>query len=125
MSLKYPLDPQKAIESLGGSESIYYSMLSKFEPMSLISSLEDMAKAVNEKDPAQVKGKAHSLKGASGYIGAGGVHYSCYHIQEMFLQEDYETMMAYYPALVEEAIKFRIYSRKIVAKFKSKIKKSV
>ena len=115
LSLKFPLDPQKSIESLGGSESIYYNMLSKFEPMSLISGLEDMAKAVNDKDWAQVKGKAHSLKGASGYIGAGGVHYACYHIQELFLREDYDEMIQYYPSLVEESIKFRIYSRKLIA----------
>ena len=60
-------------------------MLAKFEPMSLISTLEELRDAVNDKDYTKIKNKAHSLKGASGYVGAGGIHYTCYQIQENYL----------------------------------------
>ena len=99
--MKNPLDTEKAIASLGGEHRIYYNMLGKFEPMSLLSSLEELRDAVNDKDYAKIKSKAHSLKGASGYIGAGGIHYSCYHIQEQYLNESFEKMLSYYPTLVE------------------------
>ena len=39
-----------------------------------------MAAAVDARDNAAIKGKAHSLKGASGYIAAGPVYYCCYFI---------------------------------------------
>ena len=86
-------------------------MLAKFEPMSLLPTLQEMAQAVNEKDYNKIKNKAHSLKGASGYIGAGGIHYACYYMQEWYLHEDYEKVLDYYPTLIELAIAFRIYSR--------------
>jgi HPt (histidine-containing phosphotransfer) domain-containing protein len=119
MSTKYPLDIDKAIGQLGGETQIFYSMLGKFESMSLLASLEEMRDAVNEKDFAKIKNKAHSMKGASGYIGAGGIHYACYHMQEQFLNEQYEEMLSYYPTLIEQSIAFRTYSREAIAKYKS------
>ena len=80
LSTQYPIDTQMAINALGGETKIYFQMLDKFEPLSLIPTLEDLRDAVNEKDYTKIKNKAHSLKGASGYVGAGGIHYSCYHI---------------------------------------------
>ena len=55
-------------------------MLGKLEVLSLNPSLKDLAQAVEERDFNKMKSKAHSLKGASGYIGASCLHYSCYHI---------------------------------------------
>lgn len=80
LSTKFPIDTSSAISALGGEASIYYNMLGKFEPMSLLVTLEELADAMNEQDFTKIKNKAHSLKGASGYIGAAGIHYSCYHI---------------------------------------------
>lgn len=65
-----------------------------------------------------MKDLAHSLKGASGYIGASRLHYVCYFIQEHFVFERNEKMLEYYPSLVEAAIEFKKYSRKIIAQFK-------
>ena len=95
-------------------------MLGKFEGMSLSVSLEDLRDAVNDKDYSKLKCKAHSLKGASGYIGAGGIHYVCYHIQEQFAMEHYDEMILYYPTLIEQAVAYRLYSRQAIAKYKSK-----
>ena len=104
LSTKHPIDIDKAIAQLGGERQIFYSMLGKFESMSLLSSLEELRDAVNERDYAKIKCKAHSLKGASGYIGAGAIHYSCYHMQEKFMNEQYEMMLLYYPTLIEASI---------------------
>ena len=90
-------------------------MLGKLETLSLNPSLEALAQAVEDKDYAKMKSKAHSLKGASGYIGASCLHYSCYHIQDQFMANNYEAMLFYYPLLIESAIEFKIESRRILA----------
>ena len=66
-----------------------------------------------------MKEAAHSLKGSSGYIGASHIHYACYFIQEHFIFERFPQMMEYYPTLLEAAVEFRIYSRKLLAEFNS------
>ena len=66
-----------------------------------------------------MKEGAHSLKGSSGYIGASHIHYACYFIQEHFIFERFPQMMEYYPTLLEAAVEFRIYSRKLLAEFNS------
>jgi HPt (histidine-containing phosphotransfer) domain-containing protein len=55
-------------------------MLKKLEDMCLIPNLQEIAIAVDAEDFLAIKQKAHSLKGASGYIAAGPVHYCCYFI---------------------------------------------
>lgn len=64
---------------------MFYMMLSKFEEMSLLKCMEDIARDIDKGDYQEYKNDAHSLKGASGYIGAGHIHYACYFIQENFL----------------------------------------
>jgi len=67
-----------------------------------------------------MKDLAHSLKGASGYIGASRLHYACYFIQKHFVNGQKEKMLEYYPTLVEAAIEFKVYSRILMARYKSK-----
>ena len=43
------------------------------------------------------KEHAHSLKGASGYIGASRIHYACYYIQDHHYTNKKEKMLEYYP----------------------------
>jgi HPt (histidine-containing phosphotransfer) domain-containing protein len=59
---------------------MFFKMLKKLEGMSLIPNLREIAIAVDAADFSAIKQKAHSLKGASGYIAAGPVHYCCYFI---------------------------------------------
>ena len=68
-----------------------------------------------------MKTLAHSLKGATAYIGASRLHYVCYYIQEHYVYERYEKMIDYYPSLVEAAIEFKVQSRKIMAENKGKL----
>ena len=46
------------------------------------------AQAVNNNDMNALSSAAHSLKGASGYVGAGRVHYAAYFIREALLNEN-------------------------------------
>ena len=84
LSVDTPIDVPRAIELLGNQAKIFYQMLGKLEKLSLTPALTDIAQAINDRDFNKYKSKAHSLKGASGYIGASNLHYSCYHIQECF-----------------------------------------
>lgn len=59
LSLQFPLDIQKAIELLSGERNIYFTMLGKFEVMSLVPVMTDMALAVNLHDHLRIKNKAH------------------------------------------------------------------
>ena len=51
------------------------------------------------------------LKGATGYVGAGRLHYICHHIKEAFANNDTQKMCDYYPLLVEKCIEFKRFSR--------------
>ena len=62
-----------------------------------------------------MKSKAHSLKGASGYIGAVNLHHACYCIQEQYMAGNYENMLDYYPMLIEASVEFRAAYRKLLA----------
>lgn len=67
-----------------------------------------------------MKIKAHSLKGACGYVGASRMHYACYFIQEAFQRGQTHLMLEKYPRLVETVIEFKRYSRRILAEHKGK-----
>ena len=84
LSVDTPIDVPRAIELLGNQTKIFYQMLGKLEKLSLIPALTDIASAIEEHDFNKYKSKAHSLKGASGYIGASNLHYCCFYIQESY-----------------------------------------
>lgn len=48
--------------------------------MSLMPIMTQIAEDYDKSDYQKLKNDAHSLKGASGYIGAGQIHYACYFI---------------------------------------------
>lgn len=75
-----PIDLKKAIDQLGGSPEMFYMMLEKFEEMSLIECINNIANDVNDNNYLKMKNDAHSLKGASGYICASHIYYACYFI---------------------------------------------
>jgi hypothetical protein len=67
-----------------------------------------------------MKNLAHSLKGASGYIGASRLYYMCYFIQFHYVEGNYDQMIEYYPGFVEAAVEYKMHSRKMIAESKSK-----
>mgnify|MGYP000867874157 CR=1 FL=1 len=95
-------------------------MLKRLEVMSLTSCMTQVAEGINQQDYNKMKQGAHQLKGASGYVGAGRVHYVCYHIQNAYQTNDFARMVEYYPMLVEYSIEFKRFSRKYLSDLKSK-----
>ena len=82
--------------------------------------MESFIKVYDNEEHEEMKNLGHSLKGASAYIGASRLHYICFFIQQYHVINDYEQVINYYPCLVEAAIEFKLYSRKILAESKSK-----
>jgi hypothetical protein len=117
ISIANPIELTKAIEQFSGIKQLCFKMLKVFEGMTLIPRLKEIAEAVDKEDFAGYKAKAHMLKGGSGYIAAGPVHYCCYFIQDNYNSENFDAMIAYYPELIEASIDYIRYSRKIIAEF--------
>ena len=113
--LSLPLDYNKAVSALNGNEQLYFSMLSRFENSSLNECLTQLKEGIEGGELDKVYQGYHTLKSASGYIGAGRVHFACYFIQEAQRQKDMRKLMYSYPLLVETCIEFRIYARKFIA----------
>lgn len=96
LDVSEPMDFVTPVENLGGQKSLFITMLKRLEVMSLTMCMNQVAEGLNEKDWNKMKQGAHQLKGASGYVGAGRLHYVCYHIQNAFHFEDYQKMVDYY-----------------------------
>jgi len=47
VDISTPIDTKKATENLGGTPKMFYMMLAKFEDMSLLSCMRDIAIAVD------------------------------------------------------------------------------
>jgi HPt (histidine-containing phosphotransfer) domain-containing protein len=95
-------------------------MLSNFESMTLTEQMKKIVEPYDNLKYEEVKDVAHGLKGASGYIGAGRLHYVCYFIQENFVYNRLEKEIEFYPSLVEAAIEFKTHSRMLIEKNQGK-----
>ena len=115
MDISVSIDVDSAVEALGGEMDMFCSIMSKFETMTLESSLTQMITHYDNKDYLKVKEIAHSLKGAVGYVGASRLYYQCYFMQFHYLNGDYDSQMAYYPGLIEASIEYKVASRVLLA----------
>ena len=91
-------------------------MLSRLEGMSLSMCMQQITDALDNKEWSKMKHAAHSLKGASGYVGASKIHYACYYIQKAYNASNYQEMTDYYALIVEACIEYKRYSRKFIAR---------
>jgi len=105
---------------LGGHRKLFITMLKRLENLSLRACLQNIAIAMNQRDWLGVKNGVHQLKGASGYVGAGRVHYVCFHMQNLYNSGDYERLGAYYPLLLELSIEFKRFLRKYLEDLQGK-----
>mmetsp|Transcript_33066 Transcript_33066/g.50723 ORF Transcript_33066/g.50723 Transcript_33066/m.50723 type:complete len:89 (+) Transcript_33066:27-293(+) len=80
MDISTPVDADFAISTLGGEPAIFFQMLSSLEDISLRKSLQDIAPEFDANNYEMIKFHAHSIKGASGYVGATHLYYACYYI---------------------------------------------
>ena len=113
INIAEPLDINFAIEAVGGSKDLYFTLLEKFQS-SVDEQMAKMSEAVDDHDWPKVKEVAHQLKGSSGYVGAGRIHYICYFIQDWYCLQNHPKMLEYYPTLVEAAYEMKVYSKNIL-----------
>ena len=88
-SIETPIDIESAVEGFGGEDTIFYMMVDKLESMTLNKIMKDLVPAYENKDYKEIKMLAHSLKGASAYIGASRLHYACFFIQAHFVNNEF------------------------------------
>lgn len=81
MSIDGPIDVDSALKTLGFELKGYFSLLMMFEDSTLLKSLANANEALNKENYDDLKHHIHSLKGASSYIAASHLHYSCYFMQ--------------------------------------------
>lgn len=72
---------------------------------------------MQNQDWDQVKFYAHALKGPAGYIGASRLHYACYYMQKAHIENDIDTMIDFYPLLIECAIELRYHLIQLMWKY--------
>ena len=116
MDISTPIEIDIAVKGLGGEPSVFYMMLGNLEPMSLNKCVTGMVTAYDNLDYKKLMDEAHSVKGASAYVGASRLHYMCYFIQEHHHFKKWDKMLEYYPSFIEAAIEFKVTSRKLIAK---------
>ena len=80
LDINLPIDLDTPVRMLGGNHQLFLMMLGRLEVMSLNQNMKQIADAIRNNDWAEMKQGAHSLKGASGYVGASHIHYACYYI---------------------------------------------
>jgi len=80
LNIATPIDLDACEQILGIGIEFTVSMIKTFLDSSLDVQLQVIAGAINKQDFEEFKFGAHSLKGASGYVGASHIHYSCYFI---------------------------------------------
>jgi len=115
LDVSSPIDLNTPVKSLGGNYQLFYMMLSRLEVMSLTSNMQQIAKAVSDRDWDKMKLGVHSIKGASGYVGASRIHYACYFIQQAHQYGHHQEMLDRYPMLVESVIEFKRHSSRLLS----------
>ena len=64
---------------------MFYTMLGTLEDLTMNKVMNNLVKAYDENNTGDLKFEAHSLKGASAYIGASKIYYACFYIQAFYL----------------------------------------
>jgi HPt (histidine-containing phosphotransfer) domain-containing protein len=67
--------------------------------------------ALNNLNWNKFREAAHSLKGSSGYVGAGQLQYDCFYIQDFHYKGQIEQMRCRYRRLIENVVEFISYSK--------------
>lgn len=103
------LDMETAIKDLG-DDSLFISMMERFEDMSMRENLTNLKIALDDLDYFNIRTQSHSLKGASSYIHAERVKTAAEKIQSCVEHQQIEGIFKAYPILIQQCI---ILKRKI------------
>ena len=99
---------------------MFYEMLPKMEKMSINRTIEQINDGMATENWNKMKNASHTLKGSSGYIGAGYLYYACLYIMQAHSEQDFIGMARYYPLLVEAIIEYKRFSRRLLAEHSGK-----
>jgi HPt (histidine-containing phosphotransfer) domain-containing protein len=86
-------------------------MLARFEKTALNDNLIKIAEAINNKAYDIIERPVHTIKGSCGYVGASRLQASSFLMLIHYRNGNFETMIEYYPALIEAVIEYKIFSR--------------
>mmetsp|Transcript_35608 Transcript_35608/g.54446 ORF Transcript_35608/g.54446 Transcript_35608/m.54446 type:complete len:268 (+) Transcript_35608:36-839(+) len=100
-----PLDYITALD-ITRNKKVFYQILIKFLNQQLEEGMKNISDALDSANFKKYKEHVHTIKGSSGYTGAGRIHFDCYFIQESWAKKEYEEMRSRYNRLVEDVIEF-------------------
>ena len=120
-NVEKPIDLRCLEKRFRNDKQVFLRMLQQLSTYLIPNCMSRMNDAILVLEYEQMNFVAHTLKGASGYVGAAKLHYVCYYIQEAYHQDRLQEMIDRYPSLVEAVIEFnRYYARYLHKTIKSK-----
>lgn len=111
LDVNTPLDYNTALTQLKNNNNLYYMILCRFRNQNMLPVINQVSAAMDAFNWNKFRELAHSLKGSSGYVGAGQIQYDCFYIQDFHYKGQIDQMRERYSRLMENVISFIIYSK--------------
>lgn len=77
MSVSVPIDVNYSIKQFGFKQQLYYDLLVQFEKTTLIKYMKHVKNSIERKNYSSLFQEINILKGATSYIAASHLHYTC------------------------------------------------
>lgn len=107
-----PLDDKTAIEQLKNNKNLFLMFLCRFRNQEILPLIKQLSIAFEKENWNKFREIAHSLKGSSGYVGAGRIQYDCFHIQDFHYKNEIAQMKLIYNRMIENVIDFINFTKK-------------
>eukprot|EP00352_Strombidinopsis_acuminata_P000311 CAMPEP_0176349392 /NCGR_PEP_ID=MMETSP0126-20121128/8618_1 /TAXON_ID=141414 ORGANISM="Strombidinopsis acuminatum, Strain SPMC142" /NCGR_SAMPLE_ID=MMETSP0126 /ASSEMBLY_ACC=CAM_ASM_000229 /LENGTH=118 /DNA_ID=CAMNT_0017698735 /DNA_START=199 /DNA_END=555 /DNA_ORIENTATION=+ len=112
------IDVETAMLGLHNSKQIYFIMLEKFGPESLIPQLTRVCDELNKNNYQLVSSSIDATNSATGYIGASRIFYSTEYIMEAYRAKKFDRLREAIPSLIEASCEFLVERERLVAENK-------
>ena len=106
-----PLDDKTAIQQLKNNKNLFLMFLCRFRNQELLPLIKQLSIAFEKENWNKFREIAHSLKGSSGYVGAGRIQYDCFHIQDFHYKNQIQQMKSIYNRIIENVVHFIVYTK--------------
>ena len=103
------LDHFEVVVHLRGNQTFLVGMISQFEAMLLNNSIKSMKEAFEAGDWLKLSQTAHLVKGASGYVGFGRLHYTCASLRLAYMSDQLHQLPNWYQMFIEKIIEAKRY----------------
>ena len=88
------------------SKKTYLKLLSSFAEEYCEVEVMKVTEAVRDRDWSGMFRATASLRGSSGYVGAGQIYYACCYVLHASEDNDFTRMKGYHPLLIEAYVSF-------------------